>query len=197
MEKIKAYKGFDSDLKCRGFQFEEGKEYEEKGEIKACEKGFHACEEPLNVFDYYSPIGDNGKINEFREVECFGEINKDGNDSKLACSKIKIGGKISFLGLANLQIEYVKSKTDKAKEQTILKDSSVASNSGDRSVAVAWGIENKAKAKKGSYIALSEWIYNNKKDEYILKTAKMKKVDGKAIKADTFYTLKDGRFTEV
>ncbi len=55
-QKIKAYKAFDKDLSCRGFKYEVGKEYGETGDIKACEKGFHACPYPLDVFGYYTPL---------------------------------------------------------------------------------------------------------------------------------------------
>lgn len=70
-------------------------------------------------------------------------------------------------------------------------------NSGNDSIAVAWGIDSKAKAALGSYIVLAEWIYNDNESAYVLKGAKMRKVDGKTIKADTFYKLKDGKFVEV
>lgn len=70
-------------------------------------------------------------------------------------------------------------------------------NSGKDSIAVAWGVESKAKAALGSYIALSEWIYDFNEGNYILKCAKMRKVDGKTIKPDTFYKLVDGKFVEV
>ena len=74
---------------------------------------------------------------------------------------------------------------------------SSAINSGKDSIAVAWGIESKAKAEKGSYIALAEWDYDEERCEYILKGAKMRKVDGKKIKANTFYKLENGKFVEV
>lgn len=80
---MKAYKGFDKDLKCRGFQYEIGKEYEEK-EAEACEKGFHACENPLEVFRYYPPCDGN----RYCEVEQDGELSKHGGDSKVEiCDK--------------------------------------------------------------------------------------------------------------
>lgn len=67
---MKAYKGFDKDLKCRGFQYEVGKEYEEQ-EVDLCYKGFHACVAPLDVFQYYAPA-----TSRFCEVEIDGEIEK-------------------------------------------------------------------------------------------------------------------------
>ena len=57
------YKGFDKDFKCRDMQYEVGKTYIEK-EAKLCKKGLHFCENPLDVFTYYSP--NDGK---FAEIE--------------------------------------------------------------------------------------------------------------------------------
>ena len=82
---IKAYKGFKKDMTCRGFQYEEGKEYKtDKAEV--CETGFHACEYPLDCFNYYAP-----SESVFHEVEQDGEISRKGDDTKLASTKIKIG----------------------------------------------------------------------------------------------------------
>ena len=102
---IKSYKGFDKDLKCRGFQYEIGKEYEEDT-AKACERGFHACEMPLDVLQYYEP----GQGSRYCEVEQDGEISKQGTDSKVASTRIKIGAEIGIAGLVKAQIEYVKSR---------------------------------------------------------------------------------------
>jgi hypothetical protein len=79
------YKGFDKDLKCRGFQYEIGKEYECAAAV-ACETGFHACERPLDVFSYYPPASSR-----YCEVEQSGETNASSDDSKVASTKIKIG----------------------------------------------------------------------------------------------------------
>ena len=104
-EVIKSYKGFDKDLKCRGFQYEIGKEYEEDT-AKACETGFHACEAPMAVLSYYAP-GDGSR---YCEVEQSGVISKHDEDSKVASSKIKIGAEIGIPGLVKALIEYVRSR---------------------------------------------------------------------------------------
>lgn len=91
-KKITAYKGFDKDMKCRGFQFEVGKTYEHEGEVSACSSGFHSCEYPLDVFSYYSP-GDS----KYCIVEAFGKTDGNDDDSKLASASIKIEAEISLL----------------------------------------------------------------------------------------------------
>ena len=104
-ETIKSYKGFDKDLKCRGFQYEIGKEYEEP-EADVCHAGFHACECPLDVFNHYYPVNSR-----FCEVEQSGELSRDTDDSKVASTKIKIGAEIGIPGLVKAQIEWVKAHT--------------------------------------------------------------------------------------
>ena len=76
------YKGMDKDMKCRGFQYEIGKEYE-TDEIKMCERGFHACENPLDVLNYCDVCD-----NKFFEVEQSGDIKTD--TDRTVSSKIKL-----------------------------------------------------------------------------------------------------------
>ena len=104
---MKAYKGFKKDMTCKGFQYEEGKEYTHDGPVKACYSGFHACEDPIDCFRYYAPAE-----SVFHEVEQSGEISKGGEDSKIASSIIKVGGRIDVLGIANAHFEYVKAHTN-------------------------------------------------------------------------------------
>ena len=103
-KKIKAYKAFDKDLSCRGFKYELGKEYEETGYIKACEKGFHACPYPLDVFGYYAPAGAR-----FCEVEQSGKID-DSESNKVCSSKIRIGAELDIRGLVKAAVSYVKER---------------------------------------------------------------------------------------
>ena len=101
---MKTYKGFNKDLTCRGFQYEEGKEYETDKAV-ACETGFHACEHPLDCFNYYPP-----SEAVFYEVEQGGEISRHGSDSKIASTKIKIGARLDISGLVKAAIEFTMSK---------------------------------------------------------------------------------------
>ena len=131
---MKAYKGFNRDMTCREFKFEEGKEYEQGGEIKVCENGFHACERPLDCFAYYSP-GESV----YHEVELNGEISKADDDTKIASRKIKIGAQLNIAGLVKAQFEYVKENT--TKENTDPKTANAgdygAANAGYRGAANA------------------------------------------------------------
>ena len=109
-KKIKAFKGFDKSLSCRGYQYEVGKEYEMDGDIKCCERGFHACESPLEVFDHYDMLSSR-----FAEVEQSGEIYREKDSTKVCSSKIKIKAELKLADIINLGIEWLKEVTSPAK----------------------------------------------------------------------------------
>ena len=194
---MKAYKGFDKDLKCRGFQYEIGKEYTEE-DAEICRKGFHACENPMDVFGYYAPADSR-----------YCEVDLDANeqtsdDSKRVGSQIKVSAEIGLMGLVKVGVEYIKSRIDWTNSTSAnTGDYSAATNTGDRSaaavegmdsIAVATGREGKAKGSLGCFLVLAEW---EKKDgRFHIKTVKTIKVDGKTIKPGVFYTLKNGTFVE-
>ena len=104
---MKAYKGFNRDMTCKGFQYEEGKEYKHDGPVKACEGGFHACEDPLDCFTYYAP-----GTSVFHEVELDGDLSKGDDDTKVASSIIKIGGRLDVFGIAKAHFDFVKARTN-------------------------------------------------------------------------------------
>ena len=118
-KKIIAYKGFNKDLKCRGFQYEVGKEYEMDGGIACCERGFHACESPLEVFDHYDMLNSR-----FAEVEQSGKIDKEENTTKVCSSKIKIKAELNLADIVKLGVEWIKDVTSpsKLKKETDLND---------------------------------------------------------------------------
>ena len=109
-EVIKYYKGFNKNMTCRGFQYEEGKEYEEEI-VEVCDHGFHAFEYPLDCLNYYYP---NESV--YHEVEQSGEIQKHNDDTKVASTKIKIGAEISIAGLVKAAIEYTVKRVKKDAE---------------------------------------------------------------------------------
>lgn len=122
-KKIIAYKGFDKDLKCRGFQYEVGKEYEMDGDIECCERGFHACESPLEVFDHYDML-----TSRFAEVEQSGEIDKEETTTKVCSSKIKIKAELNLAEIVKLGVEWIKDVTSPSK---LKKDTDLNDNGGD------------------------------------------------------------------
>ena len=102
---MKAYKGFNKGMTCRGFQFEEGKEYHTES-AKLCQSGFHACENPLDCFSYYTP----GQ-SVYHEVELDEVSEQRGDDTKICGKTIKIGAKLDVAKICSLHFEYVKAHT--------------------------------------------------------------------------------------
>lgn len=197
-ETIVAYKGFDKDLKCRDFQYEVGKEYEEP-KAKACESGFHACEQPLDVFNYYHPKDGS----RFCVVEQSGEISKENGDSKVASSKIKIGAEIGILGLVNAQIEYVKARctneynAEPGKPATA-GDSGAATSRGSvtvgkNGVGTVRGNNVKIRGGMGAFLSIAK----ENENDYDIAHWKTFVIDGVTYKPDTWYTLNDGQIVEV
>ena len=214
---MKCFKGFDKDLKCRDFQYEIGKEYtEEKADI--CNCGFHACEFPMDVFNYYPPSDSR-----YCEVELEANNQKSSDDSKRVGKKISVKAEIGIDGIIKAGVEYIKEQVDWEDDKatntgnksaatntgyysaaTNTGDYSAATNTGNKSaaivegkesIALATGIKSKAKGKIGCFIVLTEWKEIN--NEYHIVDIKSAKVDGENIKEDTFYMLKDGKFVEV
>ena len=196
-QKIKAYKAFDKDLSCRGFKYEVGKEYEETGDIKACEKGFHACPYPLDVFGYYAPAGSR-----FCEVEQSGKI--DGSESDKVCSsKIRIGAELDIRGLVKASVSFVKERctnecnAEPGKPATA-GDCGAATargkaSTGSNGLSVARGNNVQVKGGIGAILVIAEEM----EDTYDIVDWKAVLVDGEVVKADTWYRLENGELVEV
>ena len=108
--KIITYKGFDKDFKCRGFQYEVGNTYETDDDIACCNRGFHACESPMEVFDYYDML-----TSRFAEVEQSGKIDKEAASTKTCSSRIKIKAELKLADIINLGVEWLKEITSPSK----------------------------------------------------------------------------------
>ena len=221
------YKGFDKDLKCRGFQYEVGGKFETDEKAKCCNSGFLACENPFDVLDFYPIVDDKGKENRFCEVEGGGDTDTDGK--KTCFSNIKIKAEIGFKGLLSAFLEFVKESTtiesssgDGARIGSSGDDAQIGSSGygarigssgygarigssgdgarisseGENSVVCCAGHNCLAKAKKGSWITLSEWKVDEDKKRYVPACVKTEFVDGERIKEDVYYKLVDGEFEE-
>ena len=236
---IKGYKAFNPGLKCRNFQYEVGKEYEEEGDIKLCNNGFHFCENPLDVLEYYELCE-----SEFAEVETDGKTETDGR--KTVSNKIKINAKLDLSAFVKASVDFLWEKCDSIKgkikgevaseyssqlaasghssqlaasgdssqlaasghssklaasgDYSQLAASGYSSQlaaSGDYSIAAGIGYNNIAKGKKGCWIVLAEWIYDEKLNRHIPERVRSEKIDGKELKEDTYYKLEKGKFKEV
>ena len=223
-KEIIAYKGFDKNWKCRGYQYEIGKTYEHEGKVEACKSGFHSCEYPLDVFSYYAP-----SESKFALVKASGEISKGNDDSKIASTKITIEAELNIPKLAQKAVDFIMGKINWANKQTNTGYQSVATNTGNRSAAtntgdrsvatntgyqsaatntgyqsvaevsgehsIAASLGEKSKARAGVNGAIV-CVYRNDDGELI--HIRASKVGENGIKPDTWYTLdENGDFVEV
>ena len=183
------FKGFDKNLKCRDFQYEVGKEYIHDGNIKVCKSGFHACENPMDVFEYYPP-----NKARYCEVTGDGKESSDEDGIKTSFEKIKINAEIGLGGIIKAGIKFCFDRVKWTKKNTATGNCSGAS-AGKGSVAMAVGLQTRAKGEVGSWLVLTE-CRKTKDGEINIKNVKVAKVDGIKIKADTWYTLERGKFIE-
>ena len=232
METIKGVKAFKKGLICRDFQFAENQTFKHNGKIEQCESGFHFCENPLDVLNYYDLTDCD-----FAEVEAVGDFKKNDEDSKVVTNQLKINGKIDLKGFIKLSFEYLWKKCKDNKDTAASGDSSKLAASGNYSQLAASGYYSKLAASGdssklaasgnysklaasgnysqlditgmnsvganigncgiikgviGTWITLAEYDNNN-----ICVCVKSAKIDGKKLKADTFYKLENKKFTEV
>ena len=137
---MKACKGFDKNLRCRGFQYEVGGEYtEETAEL--CNRGPHACENPLDTLRYYRP-GDS----RYCEVEIEDNGQRSSYDSKVCGKHIKIGAEIGLKGVINAGVRFVFDKCESATEENASGNLGNAAASGERGNAAASGDRGNAAA---------------------------------------------------
>ena len=110
---MKGYKAFDADFKCRGKQYEPGKNYEEDS-AEMCKSGMHFCEQPLAVLSYYPAIDKNGNPTRFAKVEAE-DAQADADNQKFVTKKLKIGAEIKLGALIDAQVQFVREKAEKEK----------------------------------------------------------------------------------
>lgn len=188
---MKMYKGFDKDLKCRDFQYEISKTYEEPT-ADLCRSGFHACEYPLDVLGYYAPI--------YMSRYCVVDLDdvsdkKSDDDSKRCGKKIAVKAEIGIAGLVKAAVEYTMEKAIPENSEHSTGKQGAASATGKEGVAAALGIEGKARGALGCWLVLAEWE-QDKNNDWHRKDVRCFNVDGETVKPDTFYTLKNGEIVE-
>ena len=222
---ITSYKAFDKNMQCRNFQYEVGKEYEMDGEIKCCNRGFHACKSPMEVWDYYDILNSR-----YAEVEQSGKIDEEENSTKVCSSHIKIKAELKLADIIKVGVEWLKDITSPSKVNAdgALNDNgdrkkqigssgnyaqigssgdyaqigssgdyAKIGSTGEDSVIMCAGNSSIAKAKVGSWITLAEWKWSYEKNHNVPVCVKTEYVDGDNIKADTWYQLRNGKFVEV
>ena len=139
---ITAYKAFGMDFKCRDFQFEIGKTYTHEGKIERCKNGFHSCEYPIDMFNYYAPASSR-----FALVVAGGDVDREtGVDSKIASATVHIEAEIFIPDIVTAAIKWITDKCDPVKTKHATGYQSASSATGDRSASSATGYRSASSA---------------------------------------------------
>lgn len=224
---VKSYKGFNKDMTCRGFQYKEGKEYKTSKAVvcnegfHACEHPLVCLDYYPPNTSIYHEVEQTG---EFSSVFC-GRDSKIASTKIKIGAKLSIAGLVqAAIDFTKSKTVTMQDATEDYGVSSATGDSGVSSATGDcgassvtgdcgassatgykgassadnsTAVAVAWGYKSKAKGCIGAHIVCAEWKYDKFKSDWFFVGAKMSIVDGVKIKADTYYTLRDGEFVEV
>ena len=193
---MKAFKGFNKNLTCRGFQYKVGETYEEE-KAELCHAGFHACESPVACLQHYNPA-----TSVYHEVELEEVSNEKDTDTKRVGKKITIGAEIGIPEICRLTFEYVKehctneNNAEAGKPATAGEYGAATSRgksaTGEQGLSVARGNNVRVKGGLGAVLVIAE----ENEDEYSVKEFATAIVNGKDIKADTWYKLKNGKLVE-
>ena len=148
---ITSYKAFDKNMKCRGFQYEVGKEYAMDGKNKCCNRGFHACNSPIEVWDYYDMLKSR-----FAEVEQSGKIDKEEKSTKVCSSHIKIKAELKLADIINVGVEWLKDITSPSK----IKMDEALNDNGDRNKKIGSSGSSAKIGSSGGYAQIgSSGVY--------------------------------------
>jgi len=226
IQKVTGYKAFNKGLKCRGFQYKIGETYTTDKDIKLCDTGFHFCQNPLDVLGYYDLVDSDANLTEFAKVESTGEVKTGDNKSVTNKITIKSKLTLPAFIKASVEFAWEKCSENDAKDIDTGDSSRLATSghssqlatSGDysqlatsghysqlatsghysrlaikgkHSVGAAIGRNSSIKGIKGTWITLAE--YN---DKYEVSNVMSAQIDGKILKANVYYQLKDGKFVE-
>ena len=96
-----AYKAFQKNLSCLGFQYKETEwNYTER---LPAGNGVSLCRNPLDCLIYYS----NPDLAQYCVVEVAGERQEEGDDSKIACTQLRIVRRLTLLELLIEGVAYM------------------------------------------------------------------------------------------
>ena len=196
---MKVYKGTDKDMRCRSLQYEIGKPAEVEGDISMCNNGLHACEMPLDVFNYYPPCSSRYFIGELDGVS-----DERGDDSKRVGRKLELKAELNIAGLVKAQINYVRERTTLEGETatgnqgaaSATGDCGAASATGKNSVSVSTGVCGRVMGALGcAVVCVERGDWDGK--TYPIESIMAAIVDGDKIKPGIWYTVKDGQWVEI
>ena len=194
---MQAIKGFDADLKCRGFQFEVGKTYTHDGNVIPCKSGFHAIKNdahPLSVFQYYPASGSR-----FCIVELSGDVQSD-DGVKVAAQILNVQREIGLHDLADEAVKWVMARTKSCGAASNSGTRGAASNSGDYGAASNSGTQgaamNSAYGGKVMGCEGSALFAVERDDNYNIISVASGIVGKKSLKPDIWYICKGGKLVK-